>query len=671
MRRRSRELPPILTTAQLQADTADPESRTVDLRFYSGAPVFRLPLFDDPHELEFEMTERAAQLDRLNAGAPLVDNHATYEGVKAILGVVEKAWLEDGEGRARVRFSSREDVAPVFQDVLDGVIRNVSMGTYIHEMEEVTRKGAKLQRFRATSWQPYEISLVGIPADPGAQILHGDDAGRPCQITFRAEALADAQQEGAMELIKVRLLADSELGDTGEIVEIDETTFDAKLHSKDLDPKRKTDTPAQAARKVDAALADDQTHTKEIQRVADHFGLDRLWAQRHINMGNSIDCVIEDAKEQRAQRAPREMAALGFGNDYENAHYRVERMGDALAARIGRKAPPEEAREFAEMSFVECAHECLSFYGRHRNLHPRRNASEIVEMALHTTSDFPLLLGNVMNKLLLPAYESAMPTYRQLAQRRTFNDFRPHRFLRSGDFPVPLQVNEHGEYKYGTMSENQETVTLVTYGRIIGFSRQSLVNDDLGAFEDLAMKAAIRTADFENATFFSTCITAAAGLGPNLSDGNSVFHAAHANLTGAGALDVTRLGEARQYMMAQTSLDGIKLNIPASILLVSPASLTLAEQLTSSIQPQVATNVNPFAGRLTPVGDANLTGTRFYVLADPMRLANYVYGSLGGQMGPRTEARQGFEIDGVEFKLSLDFAVGAIDYRGAVTGAGA
>ena len=117
-------------------------------------------------------------------------------------------------------------------------------------------------------------------------------------------------------------------------------------------------------------------------------------------------------------------------------------------------------------------------------------------------------------------------------------------------------------------------------------------------------------------------------------------------------------------------MDGLKLNIPAEILLVSPASLTLAEQLVAPLQSEAFSNVNPFAGRLTPLGDANLTGTRFYLLASPNRLANYIYGHLGTASGPRTEIRSGFEVDGVEMKLSLDFAVGAIDSRGGVTDAG-
>jgi hypothetical protein len=145
----------------------------------------------------------------------------------------------------------------------------------------------------------------------------------------------------------------------------------------------------------------------------------------------------------------------------------------------------------------------------------------------------------------------------------------------------------------------------------------------------------------------------------------------HSNVTGAGALDVALLGSGRALMMAQTSIDGLLLNVQPRVILVSPDSLTLAEQLVTQITPATPANANPFVGQLIALGDANLTGTRFYLLADPARLPNYVFGGLAGQEGPRVDVRAGFEIEGIEMKVAIDFAVGAIDFRGGVTGAGA
>src|SRR5262245_38825539 len=114
--RRTVQLPPIFGAVELRAETAKPAARTVEATFHSGAPVLRVPLFADPFELEFAMTPTAAKLGRLNAGAPVLDSHRDYAGVSAILGVVERAWLEGGEGRAVLRLSERAEVEPIFRD---------------------------------------------------------------------------------------------------------------------------------------------------------------------------------------------------------------------------------------------------------------------------------------------------------------------------------------------------------------------------------------------------------------------------------------------------------------------------------------------------------------------------------------------------------------------------
>ena len=158
MRRRTIHLAPVRTACELQAKTADTSDRSVELTFYSGAIVNRIPLFGEGYELQFEVSQKAARLDRLNAGAPLIDSHHTEGGVRAQLGVVEKAWLDGDRFRARVRFSKRDDVEPIWQDVRDGIIKNVSVGAFLLELEDATPKGAEIKRVRATSWEPYEIS---------------------------------------------------------------------------------------------------------------------------------------------------------------------------------------------------------------------------------------------------------------------------------------------------------------------------------------------------------------------------------------------------------------------------------------------------------------------------------------------------------------------------------
>ena len=129
------------------------EDRIYDFPFSSEQPVAR---YYGNEILSHE--KGAADLSRLNDGAPLLFNH----NPDRVIGVVERAYIDDDKrrGYARVRFSRNEFAQEVLRDVRDGIIRNVSFGYAIDKMEE--RSSGE---FVATSWTPTEVSAVAIPAD--------------------------------------------------------------------------------------------------------------------------------------------------------------------------------------------------------------------------------------------------------------------------------------------------------------------------------------------------------------------------------------------------------------------------------------------------------------------------------------------------------------------------
>ena len=132
---------------------AEMDDRTYEFPFSSETPVAR---YFGNEVLSHET--KAADLSRLNDGAPLLFNH----DVDRVIGVVETARIDDKlkRGYARVRFSKNEFAQEVLADVKDGILRNVSFGYSIDTMEE---RGSG--NFVATAWSPYEISMVSIPAD--------------------------------------------------------------------------------------------------------------------------------------------------------------------------------------------------------------------------------------------------------------------------------------------------------------------------------------------------------------------------------------------------------------------------------------------------------------------------------------------------------------------------
>jgi len=143
------------------------QDRTYEFPFSSEFPVARY--FGNEilsHEAD------AANLNRLNDGAPLLFNHNPDK----VIGVVERAYI-DGKrrrGYARVRFSRNAFAQEILSDVKDGVLRNVSFGYSIDKMEE---RGSG--DYVATAWSPYEISVVSVPADPGVGIGRSFEADTP------------------------------------------------------------------------------------------------------------------------------------------------------------------------------------------------------------------------------------------------------------------------------------------------------------------------------------------------------------------------------------------------------------------------------------------------------------------------------------------------------------
>lgn len=129
----------------------DTETRTCELSFSSAAPVTM------PHGIEVLSHEPgAADLSRLNRSAPLLFNHDAND----ILGVVERASISNGKGRAVVRFGKDARGEWAMRQAADGVLANVSFSYRVTKYEE-TRDGTLV----ATRWEALEISLVSVPAD--------------------------------------------------------------------------------------------------------------------------------------------------------------------------------------------------------------------------------------------------------------------------------------------------------------------------------------------------------------------------------------------------------------------------------------------------------------------------------------------------------------------------
>lgn len=624
--------------------------RTVDVVWSTGARAANyVPAIGQIME---ELDMGAARMDRLASGqAPVLDTHR-MAGAASVIGRVVSARVERGRGIATLQMSRAPDVEPIWHRIKEGTLRSVSVGYRVFKYEPI-RDGA-LTVHRAVDWEPYEISLVAVPVDAAAGVRSDDH--QPRMTALEPEIPAEV------------------------------TTPEQPTES----PTMTEQTPADSVPAADAARAMQDAVTAERARISSLLPvvaagramlpaetLDPLH-QRAQAEGWTADALRSALWDEAVKRgpAPSVPASPNSGPSNDDPAQMIAAMAEAIAVRampaLATAADTNPRfREFANLRPSEMLMELAAARGERLTY---RDRMKLVERSFHTTSDFPMLLEAAGNKMLMAGFAAASPTYRTFFGQRSFNDFKAHKFLMAGDFPALAELAEGGAITAGTISEKRESITPKTYARQVRITRQALINDDLGAFTDFGAMIGRRVADYENALAFAL-VNTASGDGPTLSTGSAAVFgtaAARANKAGSGgAIAETTLDTAYAAMMAQTSVDGIKLNITPRYLLTGAAYRGLAIRYTTRVSPESGANVGLYSD-LTPISDANLTGNRWYLFADPASAPVYVYGYVNGQTAPQVRVQQYVPgTDGLAIEVIHDFAVGAVDHRGGYFNPGA
>ncbi len=295
------------------------------------------------------------------------------------------------------------------------------------------------------------------------------------------------------------------------------------------------------------------------------------------------------------------------------------------------------------------------------------------------TGDFPILLENAMHKTLQSAYASVALTWSRFCATGSVSDFRAHNRYRVGSFGDLDAVNELGEFINKSIPDGEKaSITATTKGNVINLSRQAIINDDLGAFTGMAAmlgRAAARSV--ENDVY--ALLNANSGMGPTMADTNPLFHVSRNNVAADGDMSVTTIDDARVKMASQLDVGGNDyLDLRPAVLVCSTGSGGTARVINSAeYDPDTSGKLqrpNMVRGLFSDVVDsprvAGNSGKRFYLFADPTLAPVFEVAFLDGNQTPFLDFEQGFDVDGSRWKVRLDYGVGVIDYRGAVTAKG-
>lgn len=690
------KLPRVTLQGEFQPETLNADNRTIDLVWYTGARVERFS-WDGMYYLELSMDPTHVKMDRLASGrAPLLNSHSEWS-LGDVLGVVESAYIQNGQGFARVRFSSRPEVAPIFEDVKDGILRNISVGLSISKLELVEENEGAPSVYRATDWEPHELSFVSVGADPNAQTLANQTAGQidPLESLRGGLTMAKAKEkfEGAIEEAvaaaeEAVAAAEEAVAEAEEAAEIAEEAADAAEEAREIAEEAREiaeevedeEDSEQLCAKIKklaklqekVVLKAERARIQAIHTLSAKYGLGADFIKMHVENGSKISKVRNKILSHLAAKSPN---VNGVSVGMEEKDKQRAALSEAILHRAdpGKYKLSDERSPYRGRSLVEMARQYFAAAGENvSGLSPL----EISQLALagrtgfayQTTSDFPLILGNLINRRLRDEYAEVQPTWHPFCSSATAPDFKPMTVVSLGEISNFKDVTESGEYKYGSMGESAESYAVKKSGTIIALTFEAMVNDDLNAFSRIPRMLASAARRKESNTIYNILLS-----NPVLASGKNLFSTDHNNIaaTGSGITDAA-LTAARLAMRTQKDGDDVYLDIHPSFLLVGPELETQALRILSNeVVPTKTADINIWRSAFDLIVEPRITGKKWFLLAAPQQIDTIEYAYLSGEEGLHTEMRNGFEVDGVEIKARLIFGASAIDYRGMYYNPGA
>ena len=458
------------------------------------------------------------------------------------------------------------------------------------------------------------------------------------------------------------------------------------LSEKPMPNSANTQAAQNPATSPDVAAIQAAAIAGDVQRRADIAAKFAPFAQNPAMAKLMTECQ-DDTKVCAAVAGERILAALASAATpvagsivtlADETDKRRDAMVSAMLVRAGAadkdtlakaSANPYRGRTLLNLAEASLASAGISTTGK--------NSREIVASAFtQGTSDFPVLLENIMHKTLLMNYATQSLTWSRFCKRGTVSDFRLHNRYRVGSLGNLQPKNELGEYKHVAIPDGEKSsIGAATKGFILNISREAIINDDLGALTDqagAAGRAAARTVEVD----VYALLNSNSGLGPIMNDGKTLFHPDHKNIATGAAISVDVLDAMRVLMAQQMDVSGNDfLDLRPEVLLVpigmgGAARVIIGAEYDTSVSGKFQVP-NKVRGLVRDIVDTpRMSGTRFHLLGNANEAAAIEVAFLDGQSEPYLETAQAFDTDGGRLKVRMDYGIAGHDYRGAVTNAG-
>jgi len=317
------------------------------------------------------------------------------------------------------------------------------------------------------------------------------------------------------------------------------------------------------------------------------------------------------------------------------------------------------------------AHARMGGYDGRQKITPS-NVRQVIQAAFSTHS-LTTLLTTTGNKILLDGFLSIPQSWRQVAAVRTVSDFKQVTAFRLNASLEYEEVGAAGEIKHGSVSQESYTMEAKTYAKMLALTRKDIINDDLGAFNDLRQRLGLGAAIKMNKVFWTLWLAT--------SNAGTFWATARGNLVTSAALGEAGLAKAIKAFRDMAGPDGNMMNLEPEFILVptdlefTARKLYASQEMRDTTANKTVMTTNIYQNKFTPVvvpelGNSAYTGnsaTTWFMLANPSILASAVMCFLNGRQSPTIESADAdFNTLGIQFRGYHDFGAAMTEYRASV-----
>lgn len=550
-------------------------------------------------------------LTRLKNGVlPLLFNHNR----DVLIGKVTDINFEDHRAIATVVFDDDEESEKIYKKVVSGSLQGVSVGyrrlKTIRLYKNTEYKGLKYERdiYLTTKWQPYEISIVSVPADPNCGI--------------------------------------------GRELEVEEVKGESVMDEKE----KKTVNEKAITKEEERAVK--ETEKKVEKKVAER----EVKAEKSLSESDVINLVRKEILQRMAKENEPTNIQLGRTNDEKIC----ERAVDGLALQYGiidESAAVDGANQYRENGIRTIAEDCLISSGDYneKSLRHMGNA-ELFENVVGRRSvgseQFVSVIDNFANKVMLTSYKEQPTTFRKFVSKGVNRDFKPTYKYRVGLGGVPkLMAQESSEFKYQSAKDARVETNIQTYGKGIALTREIFINDDMGTVVKFIQAQASGFERLKEKMFYAL-----------LTKGAGIFTKSHGNIAEKHKdLTIKAYNEMRNLMIKQKDSDNLAYIgvYPSYLLCGTDYAYTHLQNLHSTTDPtQTNANVtNPLYNSMQVVSTPYIEDETYYLIASPSTMEGIEYTTLNGIDRPQSRTVQSIETLEVKIQFWNDFGFNLIDYR--------